>query len=240
MQGSERLEAARYEASAMSAPRRAPGAPAPTLRAAPRTLRPAGDAALAAWELAAAGAAHGTAYMLPNGWHWLGTVIGDREAYVLTIGPGGARAAERYGSAADPEISQAEAYFAGRSETEAICPTPDAFANLLRGGLPDLEPELPALAIVPDLPVIVPAIAPEPMPEIVAPEIVAPLPWLWQIAAPAPEPPTAPQLGRRTLREWVRDQVRALVGPWLAEVPPQLQLPRMIRIDNGGPEPAIT
>ncbi|MGH7612222.1 MAG: hypothetical protein ACREN4_09410 [Candidatus Dormibacteria bacterium] len=230
-------------------PRHAPGHRARTLLAAPRTLRAEGGAAVNAWELAAAGAAHGTAYRLPDGgWHWLGMVDDGTAATVLTIGPTGQRSAERYGSAADPEISQADDYFAERSEIELACPTPDAFGNLLRTGrLPEPEPEL---QLAPELPAL--AIMPEPEPEPTGwhePERA--LPWVAAVAAPRPAPrpapvapvpvaEAAPQLGRRTLREWVRDQVRALVGPWLAEVPPQIELPRMIRLDNGGPEPATT
>ncbi len=238
MDRSEVLELARYEASAMSAPRRAPGQSAAVLHAAPRSLRPVGDAALAAWELAASGAAHGTAYRLADGWWWCGTADMGDAAVVLTIGPSGQRSAERYGSAADPEATQADNYFAEFAESEASCPTPANFAEIVAGRIPQPEPVAEPVA---EPPAVARPVWPRPRSLAwryrIAPR---PAPLQWVAAVAEPERVAAPQLGRRTIREWLRDQVRASIGPWLAEFRPQIELPRLIHLDYGGPEPATT
>ncbi|MGH7667162.1 MAG: hypothetical protein ACREN1_07630 [Candidatus Dormibacteria bacterium] len=231
MDPSELLEQARYDASAGSAPRRGAGQRVAVLRAAPRELKAGGDAELAAWELAAAGAAHGTAYMMPDGWWWLGMAYPEAGGQVvLTIGPSGARQALRYGSAEDAEAGQADSYFGEFAENSAPCAAPDDFAEILAGRMPTAAPAWPRRRALAWRYRITPVPAPA----------RPPLPWAAATAAPEPKPVASPQLGRRTICEWLRDQFRATVGPWLAEVRPQIELPKLIHLDNGGPEPATT
>ncbi len=69
------------------------------LRAAPRGLAQSGDAYARAWQMADDGEISGRAYLIADGWHWVG--IADDPAksgsVLLSIGPDGARTADRYG-----------------------------------------------------------------------------------------------------------------------------------------------
>ena len=73
---------------------------------------------------------------------------------------------------------------------------------------------------------------PEPAPVLTA----APLPVAEEEAAPmvpdqVADPVAALPVARRGLRQWIQDQARAIIGPWLAEERPTLQLPRLIKLD---------
>lgn len=73
---------------------------------------------------------------------------------------------------------------------------------------------------------------PEPAPVLTA----APLPVAEEEPAPmvpdqVADPVAALPVARRGLRQWIRDQARAIIGPWLAEERPTLQLPRLIKLD---------
>ena len=100
------------------------------LHAAPRSLARSGDAYARAWDLADDGAISGRAYMIADGWHWVGiadeTTGATAGAVLMTIGPDGKRTADRYGVSADARADLAR-YFEDDARGSAELPTPAHF-----------------------------------------------------------------------------------------------------------------
>lgn len=95
----------------------------------PRTLKTTAASA-DAWQLADNGKAPGLAYLLEDGWQWLGVAEHGDFATVLSIDSDGNRSAVRY-AASDPEITEAEFTLEGVATATAPALTPDDFARIL-------------------------------------------------------------------------------------------------------------
>jgi len=184
-----RLEEANRDADR---PRAAGGAhrPAMRLHATPRALAAGGEADREAWQLADGGIGNATAYRTPSlgGWHWVAVLgpelIGHDGAVLLTIGPDGARFAERYGS--EPEAWSDMEWIAAEAVDDRAAATPAQFAAILE---PAAEPMAAMVAV-----------EAEPVAEPVAVAVD-----LQPVALPA---------GRRGLRGWLLRQLDAMLDPW--------------------------
>lgn len=113
----------------------------------PRTLKTAAAGA-EAWQLADDGHAGGSAYLLEDGWQWLGIVDSGDFATVLSIDSDGNRSAVRYASS-DPEVTEAEFSLEGVASSTVPALRPDDFERILDPGF---------VPVVPDHPVKVPEV----------------------------------------------------------------------------------
>lgn len=223
-----RLEAWRQDHYGMAG--RGDGGPKLRLMAAPRELAAGGDAATRAWEIAAAGGAHGGAYRLGTGWAWLGIVDGAEHgtagATMLTIEADGRRFAERYGAAGDAWSDLDRATAEATAQDEA--PTPAQFLALLGiGPEPALEPvriPLPWVPAEPD--------AWQPNADLLAGLLSEPAAVLGPVLEPEPVAP-ATRPGRWVrVRRWAVRQLDALMAGAL-EIRPQLVRLEMTPAGNG-------
>ena len=98
------------------------------LHAAPRALAQSGDAYARAWDLADDGAISGRAYLIADGWHWVGIAEDGAKSgsVLLTVGPDGTRSADRYGVSADAWADLGR-YFGDDASESIELPTPAHF-----------------------------------------------------------------------------------------------------------------
>jgi hypothetical protein len=184
------------------------------LHAAPRGLARSGDAYARAWQMADDGEISGRAYLIADGWQWVG-IADDPEksgAVLLTMGADGARTAERY-SAPDDAMADLARYFEDDARATYDAPHPAHFLQfagcqfvpwleLIADDLgaddapssdipPELEREYLAVLQAADIPpVAAPVAAPvltlEPL-RWMAAATVAPVPTLEPVAVELPE-----------------------------------------------------
>lgn len=215
--------------------------PAMRLHAAPRTLAADGGAARDGWQIAADGIGNAAAYLAPElgGWHWVAVLgpqdLGHSGAVLLTIGPDGARYAERYGS--EPEAWSDMEWIAGRAVEDRACATPAEFAAIL-------EPMAEPMAVLEPVAAMVTATVAvrEPLQWVAA--VVAPVAAILEpVAILEPEPVAvaamvAEPVGRwQRVRGWVADQVAGIFGPWVDGPLPNFEFPRIVSLTDLEPEP---